>query len=169
MVPGQPYTPEDGAGDQHGDASECPDQDATKPLAWRRERSAELRGLGRRFARDDLASDGLRRIGRNRWVGADLRRDRVSRRGGHFDGAVVAIGRLLGQPGGDHVIQRGRDGVTVLGGFGWRHHHVAHRDLLERGAGERQLAGQAFVEHAGEGVHVAAGSDLAVAESFGAM
>ena len=45
--------------------------------------------------------------------------------------------------------------------------HVADRDLFERAAGEGLFAGQALVEHAGQGVDVGAGVDLAGAETLG--
>ena len=168
VVPRKPDRPEDGAGDQHRDADQGADQDATALLP------VGGGGAPNRVASvvdsPELAgrADGLRRIRRRP---AGVRRIGVvmacRAAGGHLDRALVAVGGLFGQPGGDHVVQRRRDGVAVLGRFGRRHDHVAHRDLLERGAGEGQLAGQAFVEHARKGVHVAAGPDLAVAEAFG--
>src|SRR5690606_29995603 len=88
--------------------------------------------------------------------------------GGRHGGAVgIAVARVLGQRGADHLVQpRGQAGNRVRGT--WRRGvEVCLEDLTRGGARERQCAGEHLVEGHAEGVDVAAVVGLATVDLFG--
>src|SRR5262245_52490094 len=87
--------------------------------------------------------------------------------GGHGGGGGVAVVGLFGQSGGDDVVHRGGDGVACFGGVWWWGDHVSDGDLFEGVAGVGRVAGEALVEHAGQGVDVGAGFGVGGGKAFG--
>ena len=105
---------------------------------------------------------GLRRRGSGR---RDI--DRLACGRGQLARARLALGRLLGQSGSDHLVQRGGHLRPCVRQARWRlgevSEHLRHVSLALEG----RLAGDHLIEHATERVYVRSGSDLAAHDLLG--
>ena len=111
--------------------------------------------------------ESTRRCGCGRATVAHGRSQRSASGDSQLTGRRIPIGRVLGHAGRDDVVERDGYPVEQLTRPRRRLGQVRANQHAHARGGERRSAGEAFVQHAGQRVHVGAMRDRADVEAFG--